>query len=435
MTSQTIPSTLETVYDSRRRHLASLFVSMLLLAGLAFFSAPTRIYAQAATANDEAERQRALKLYTDGNWVEALPLFEKLAVSHPSDAAIIEGLGFMVISNSMHLKDAEERKRERVRGRAFLARAKELGSHHALLEATLEEIPPDGGGELTFSKRKDVDEAILEGEEAFKRREYAKAVTAYERALRLDPQQYDAALYAGDAYFQLNDPVKAGEWYARAISIDPDRETAYRYWGDVLMKQGKMPEARDKFVEAYISEPYSRLTQAAFSQWAEKNKTQLAHPRIDIPNNVSSSKPGEVTITIDSLMLDKSKDDTGSIAWFSYGIERALWMKNKDGQLSEKFSKQYPNEKTYRHSLAEEADALGLVMISLKGQMKEKKIKRLDPSLANLLKLGDAGLIEPYILLARPDQGIAQDFAAYRKANRDKLRRYVVEYILTGGGQ
>jgi hypothetical protein len=79
-------------------------------------------------------------------------------------------------------------------------------------------------------------------------------------------------------------------------------------------------------------------------------------------------------------------------------------------------------------------DALSLVVVTHKEQMKDKKLKRLDPSLANLLKLSDAGLLEAYILLARPDEGIAQDHAAYRKANPDKLRRYVVEYILTGGG-
>jgi hypothetical protein len=39
------------------------------------------------------------------------------------------------------------------------------------------------------------------------------------------------------------------------------------------------------------------------------------------------------------------------------------------------------------------------------------------------------------ILLARPDGGIAPDHQAYLKHDRDKLRRYVVEYVLTGGGK
>ncbi len=63
-------------------------------------------------------------------------------------------------------------------------------------------------------------------------------------------------------------------------------------------------------------------------------------------------------------------------------------------------------------------------------ELKSGKVKVLDASLANLVKLNDAGLLEAYILLARPDDGIAHDYAAYRKTNRDKLRRYVVEYVI-----
>jgi hypothetical protein len=66
--------------------------------------------------------------------------------------------------------------------------------------------------------------------------------------------------------------------------------------------------------------------------------------------------------------------------------------------------------------------------------VKDKKVSKLEPSLAKLVRLNTDGLLEAYVLLARPDQGIAQDYATYRKAHADLLRRYVVEYILTGGG-
>jgi hypothetical protein len=44
-------------------------------------------------------------------------------------------------------------------------------------------------------------------------------------------------------------------------------------------------------------------------------------------------------------------------------------------------------------------------------------------------------LLEAFILLALPDEGIATDFPAYRKTNVENLRRYVKQYVLTGGGQ
>jgi len=60
--------------------------------------------------------------------------------------------------------------------------------------------------------------------------------------------------------------------------------------------------------------------------------------------------------------------------------------------------------------------------------------KNIDPSLQTLQKLEKEGLLEPFILLALPDAGIARDFADYRRANLEKLRRYVKDYVLTGGG-
>ena len=117
------------------------------------------------------------------------------------------------------------------------------------------------------------------------------------------------------------------------------------------------------------------------------------------------------------------KDD-GSSAWIVYGGTRSTWHK-------EKFAKAFPGEKTYRHSLAEEADALRSVITLATS---DKKTKTLSPSLAKLKKLNDEGLLEAYILLALPDEGISQDHPAYLKQNRDKLRRYMVEYVVTGGG-
>ena len=83
-----------------------------------------------------------------------------------------------------------------------------------------------------------------------------------------------------------------------------------------------------------------------------------------------------------------NKDD-GSSAWISYGITRSTWRK-------ELFAKRYPNESVYRHSLAEEAEALRSV-ISL--ATSDNKVKNLSPSLAKLKRLNDEGLLEAYILL------------------------------------
>ena len=148
-----------------------------------------------------------------------------------------------------------QRERARKRGRELLLKAQKLGASTALLNSMIESIPEDGGDDEKFSSKKEVDDAMREGEAAFTKNDMPKALEMYQRALMLDPKMYEAALYTGDVYFKTADQKKAGEWFARAVAINPDRETAYRYWGDSLMKQGRVTEAGDKFVEAYIAEP------------------------------------------------------------------------------------------------------------------------------------------------------------------------------------
>jgi hypothetical protein len=40
------------------------------------------------------------------------------------------------------------------------------------------------------------------------------------------------------------------------------------------------------------------------------------------------------------------------------------------------------------------------------------------------------GLLEPFVLLNRADNGIAKDYEGYRTANRDKIRRYLDEFVV-----
>jgi hypothetical protein len=53
-----------------------------------------------------------------------------------------------------------------------------------------------------------------------------------------------------------------------------------------------------------------------------------------------------------------------------------------------------------------------------------------DANVQLLLRLYHAGLLDPYILLNGADQGIAQDYAAYREKNRDKVREYLGTFVV-----
>ena len=376
---------------------------------------------------NDPERARGFQLFEEAKYTEALPVFEKLAAKYPEDAAVIKTYGFLVIGQTAYVKDAAERKEARRRGRELLVKAQKLGAKDALLTTMLEAIAPDGGDDAKLSTKKEAEDAMREGEAAFAKKDFAKAIEMYQTALLFDPNLYEAALFTGDVYYATDDQKKAAEWFGRASTINPDRESAYRYWGDALMKQGLVLEAGEKFIEAYLAEPYSRMSRASFLNWGQQASLNLDHPRIEIPTNVSSKQEGQVTINLDPNALKNDDKNGAGAAWLTYGLVRGGWGK-------ENFAKAYPNEKKYRHSLKEEADALRMALKTYHGQ-KPKNAQALDPSLELLAKLDKEGLLESYILLALPDEGIAQDYPDYRRANLQTLRRYVKQYVLTGGGQ
>jgi hypothetical protein len=49
------------------------------------------------------------------------------------------------------------------------------------------------------------------------------------------------------------------------------------------------------------------------------------------------------------------------------------------------------------------------------------------------VKLNEDGFLEAYVLFARPDQGIARDYAPYRATNRDKLKQYWLNVVIIQG--
>jgi hypothetical protein len=375
--------------------------------------------AQAPPADDTAMRDRALLLCQQRNYTEALPLLEKLATTHPADFVILELLGGALTGTAASTTDPAVRKQTFLRARSIFLHAKELGDKSDYLTTELEQLPENG--EVTpFSTRKEVDEVMRQGEAAFGKSDYPAAIAAYQHALQLDPKTYHAALFIGDVYFNMNQMDKAGDWFAKAIAIEPDIETAHRYWGDALLKDGKMAEAKAKFIDAVVCEPYQRTTWDSLRVWARASRATLSPPQIDLPS-VANDEGEHINITIGADSLVK-KD--GSEAWLVYTFARVSWH-------GERFNKEFPNEKTYRHSLREEVDALDTAAAGLEGNFPDPdKRKNLQPQLLTLMELHEKGMIEPFVLLSKPDSGIVQDYVAYRAEHRDKLREYISEWVI-----
>ena len=378
---------------------------------------------------DPALKEQAYELYKVGKFEDALPLFEKLNAQKPGDPAILEGYSYCVLEHAATLADPSERKATRVKARKLAVEAQSAGDKSNLLGIILS--LPEDGSEAAFSASSDVDAAMRAGEAAFAKGDYDAALLQYQKALVLDPKEYDAALYMGDVYYKKGSHEDAGRWYLRAVEINPNRETAYRYWGDDLMAQGRANDAKTKFVQAIVAAPYDKRSWMGLMQWAQKQKVGLAHPAINPPGKVEdkgkdANGKGQINITIDPSMLGDNTKHDGTDAWFIYTLSKATWH-------GERFQKEFPTEKQYRHTLAEEVDGYQLVVNQVRDELKEKKIKKLDPALTDLVKLSDEGLLEPFVLISKADSGIAVDYPPYRDAHRDKIAQYINEWIVRPG--
>ena len=393
--------------------LRSLLSQMLLLLSLSLLSR----HASAQSVTDDAykaERQQALALFYQQKHIEALPIFEDLAKKNPNDADVQFGLGTCLVDHSATLADEEAGKKERVRAREILLKAKQLGNTSTLLLNLLDMLPSDGS--IHHQDNADVDKAIQAGEAAFAKREYDEAIKNYSRAFELDRQNYAAALFVGDAHFAKKDFPKAEEWYERAIQVNPDVETAYRYESDMFTKNGDMVKARTRAIQAVVAEPYNPVTWRGLAQWANTNHVQLKAIHVNTHTVMAQNGNDGPQITVDA----KTSADTMAL-WIVYSGTRIRWRR-------EEFKKHFPQETQYRHSLAEEADALS---ITAQFQLKPgASLDSIDPDLDLLRRLYDAKMIEPYVLLNAADQGIAQDYGAYRAQNRSCLEGYLSEFVV-----
>ena len=399
------------------RAVLHLSVLVLCIAGIAFHSA--RLSAQ--TGGEATTRQRAFELFKHDKHLEALPLFEELALKSPDDRDVLLGLGACLVAESSTLDDENAAAKERIRARQVLLKAKRLGNTSPLLENMLQTIPEDG---VVKYEKTPADQAMRAAEAAFARRDFEEAIKNYTKVLEYDPKNYGAVLFIGDSYFAAKDWTKAGEWYQKAIDLDPNKETAHRYYADMLLKNGEVEKSRTRFIQGVIAEPYNPITWRGLQAWATTNKLQLKRVHVDTPNNVSQTGEKNITIT-----MDPNGSPETSTLWLSYGLTKAKWH-------GDEFKKHFPAEKQYRHSLAEEADALttaATVWTEVNESDKKKKKASSapkDPNLILLLKLYQAKMIEPYVLLNAADDGVAQDYAAYREKNREKLAQYLSEFVV-----
>jgi hypothetical protein len=362
-------------------------------------------------------KAKAEDLVRQSKMTEALPVIEQWIAANPDDALAHERHAFALIGKAIHVTDPAERKALRIQARGAFIKAQMLGNKANLLTAMIDSLPEDGSEGPAFSEDPKSHALTVAGEKAFTSGKIDEAIELYKQAAAADAKNYFAPLFVGDMLIKKDAYAEAETWYQKAIVVDPYKETAYRYSGTPLMRQKKYEEALERYIDAWITEPYSRLAMNGIIQWGQITGTKLGHPKVDVPE-IKTGPDGKSTSTLNVNPLA----DDGSMAWMAYVTTRGVWEK-------EKFKKSYPTETKYRHSLAEEVEALRDVV----KMAKSLKPKTKNPQFEMIEKMDADGVLEAFVLMAIPTRGIAQDHAAYLRANREKLRLYVKKYVVAPG--
>ena len=380
----------------------------------------------------QAKRQQAMQFFEQGKRLEALPLLEDLVREDAGDQEVVVALAASLVRHAATLTDQQAAGKERLRAKDLLEKSGSFSPLAQNLLQLLREMPESG--DIQFSENPAVEQAMRAGEAAFSRRDFDEAIRNYSKAVELEPRNYAAVLFIGNALHKKNDFAKAGEWYEKAIPLDPNIETAYRYYAEMLAKEGKMAKARAMLIHAAVAEPYNRMVWRDLRAWANVNHVALDSTHVDIPDPKPDSKKDELAREAKFDFLNprifpdpEPKPKDVSDAWEAYHSVRAKW---KQGG---KFKQHFPQEADYRRSLAEETEALTAainVLEKLRRDIDTAEQVTEDHSLLLLLKLHQAGVLEPYVLFRLDDDGIAKDYSAYRAKNRNKLEEYMDKFVV-----
>jgi tetratricopeptide (TPR) repeat protein len=378
----------------------------------------TASYTLTAQSDDDKAREiivKALTLYQQQRYAEALPYMQVMAEAAPDSPEIRFAYAMCLLGKSKQVSNTEEAKQLSAKALEQFIKAKDLGSKDpqtdsfiAILSGKVAVSPSSPA----YSTNKEADKLMMEGENYFAQSKYDDAIKKFEKALALDPKIYQAAISGGDSYVAKGDWANAEKWYQKGIAIDPLRETAYRYSATPFMKQEKYDLARERYIEAFITEPYNSSARRGITQWADATGAKLGHPKLDIPD-VNFDSNGKATT---GAIIDAN--DASGRPWASYIATRESWRK-------EKFVKAFPKDSEYRHSVQEEAEALRSVIKAA------ELSKTANPQFQLLAKIDAEGLLEAFILMALPDKGIATDHPEFLKDNRPKLRQYVATYVIS----
>lgn len=256
---------------------------------------------------------------------------------------------------------------------------------------------------------------IQQAEVHYQAKRYAEAEKLYAQALEKEPGNYLAALNLGDAALFSGDPKTALTRYERAARINPDDHRSYFFRGTALAHLDRMAEARDMYAWALTLRPEHPYVMHALEQNADALGIRL-QPRVLRPRALARVEGKGISVHVDP-----------ESPWLVHGLCKALWLGEESHRL------EMTGEPGHHPTPIEELECLGLLGAVYTRFQEEGKPK--DPALERLLRIVEEGYGKELILyeaLARqsPHVVLTLDTKA-----RERLHQYVLRFVVPLEGE
>jgi len=165
-------------------------------------------------------------------------------------------------------------------------------------------------------------------------RQHAKAIDAYQQALRIDPQNADAWYDLGIAYYYLRQHAKAIDAYQQALRIDPQDAGAWNNLGNAYSDVNQHAKAIDAYQQALRIDPqdavawynlgnaYRALNQHAKAIDAYQQALRIDPQNAGAWNNLGNaySDVNQHAKAIDAYQQALRIDPQDAEAWFNLGL-------------------------------------------------------------------------------------------------------------------
>lgn len=148
---------------------------------------------------------------------------------------------------------------------------------------------------IAYLYGEDADSLRAQGDEAYKARDFDKAIMLYKASLKLNRKNWQVHEALGNAYFKAKRYVDAATSYAEALGYNPQFTAAYYNMGFSYLKAGLYNEAI-KNLEKYISleskdpDGYYRLAECYYSVGEKDNAIKNYEKFLSMANKDVSQK-------------------------------------------------------------------------------------------------------------------------------------------------